>query len=202
MRTTRDVKCLTCKLVEERLLRHDADGEPPTKATCRKCGGTARVLPVMKLNVVGTTWSKEEDRARQVYGEAGLREGKRITGGDQYERALEEKGLAPANARETRRMFEQGADYKADADRRRGDPVALKELTQQRIIERNNISADSAASAKATAAMMGGAAGFTPPPEVAKELAGTSPGLPQNYDAGARWRGVFHDVGEKGTEVY
>tara|TARA_R110000868_G_scaffold3086_5_gene20618 strand:- start:9595 stop:10197 length:603 start_codon:yes stop_codon:yes gene_type:complete len=186
-RTTRDVRCAKCNVVEERLLRHDENDDPPSVVPCTKCGQTARVLPVLKLNMVGSTWSKEEDRSRTVFGEDGMRAGQRITGGQDFERALEAKGMAPATDREIRRMTERNSDWKADVDARRGDTNELKKLNEERILAPHRNAENAASIAASTAARTQSQQAW--PDEVQKTL--RSDAASAVYNPEQRWAGVF-----------
>lgn len=136
-RTLRDVRCAACDTVEERLVRHDAEGNPPAEVACAKCGRPARVMDVLRVNFGGTLWSQEESRAVQVFGEDGLAQGKGLRRHGDYERALEARGLVPAPDKTRKQMHEAAADHMADVRARQDNPEALRQLADNRIIERN-----------------------------------------------------------------
>lgn len=142
-RTVRDLRCPSCaRVFKDELVRHMESGDPPATAPCPKCKGTARVLPVTKINVGGTLWSQEESRSRQVYGEDGMREGKRISGGNDYERALEKRNLAPADERQAKLALEKANDMGRTFQRLReqGDAEGTRKEHINEIASRNGSS--------------------------------------------------------------
>lgn len=142
-RTVRDLRCPSCaRVFKDELVRHLDNGDPPATAPCPKCKRTARVLPVTKINVGGTLWSQEESRSRQVYGEDGMREGKRVTGGSDYERALEARNLAPADERQEKLALEKANDMGRTFQRLReqGDAEGTRKEHINEIASRNGSS--------------------------------------------------------------
>lgn len=197
-RTVRDLRCPACaRVFKNELVRHDENGDPPATTRCPSCKGVARVLPVVAVNFVGTTWSNEEARSRQVYGEDGMREGKRVgqNRGD-YERALEEQNLRPATEREAKLALEKAGDTGSTFKRLRaeGDDQGVRRQHLDEVAERNGATAETRRGMDISDKIrLGGAGpgGFALPPEAQKEIdSDTGIGwTPQTADR--RWSGVL-----------